>query len=453
MSIVKTLLGRNGRVRSSGRKHGGAVLLGRVRNVGWNEVYIVTLIVLLIALCYKLVIAWTLAFIVLAGGCWSGRRHITKINAALIIGLLYVADATTTAFLVSTSAGIYRTAQFLLIAGALVGMYAFSFQMKSEDALRVLKVVAVASCLIFAHLIIHHLMIGRYITWKYLYDTKLVISLTVFVAFALRDQIIKYIPFLAVLAILALLIIMSAERKALLLMAVLIVFSNMAISTRVLLCIVGPLLLVSIAVLGLDGGYLYEKYQASSANYTDLSDRYFTTVHNIADYSNIIREFVNRRAWQLFQENPWFGVGATGYWDWATSAYGRGSGLAMNVHGEVHRIPAEGGIVGLTIAALYVIIIGWRTGHFAFVRRARSGSSLERTPLYLLLYVLCYAYAEAIDSAMLVLIGLAGVVAARLPSPTLDVFIKRRPPSERTPLVPSIAQRPQTNFLRRLVHR
>ncbi|WP_121119746.1 O-antigen ligase family protein [Croceibacterium ferulae] len=453
MSIVKTLLGRNGRNQSSGRRHAGSLLLGSVRKIGWNEVYLGTFVLLLVALCYKLVVTWTLAFIILAGGCWSGRRYITKINASLVVGLLYVADATTTAFLVSTSAGIYRTAQFLLIAGSLVGIYAYSFQMKSEDALRVVKVVAAASCLIFAHLIIHHVMMGRYITWKYLYDTKLVISLTVFVAFALRDQIVKYIPFLVVLAILIVLVIMSAERKALLLMAVLLVFSNMAVSTRLLLCIVGPVLLVTIAILGLDGGYLYGKYQASSANYTELSDRYFTTVHNIADYSNIIREFVNRRAWQLFQENPWFGVGATGYWDWATTAYGRGSGLAMNVHGEVHRIPAEGGIVGLTIAAVYIVTIAWRTGHFAFLRRARTGSSLERTPFYLLLYVMCYAYAEAIDSAMLVLIGLAGVVSARLPSPTINVFLKRRPPSERRLTIPAIAHRSQPTFLRRLVRR
>lgn len=454
MSIARALLRRPGRNHPTGeRRHGALTVRGLRSQIGWDEIYLGTFILLLVALCYKLSVLWTLAFLVLAAGCWTGRRHLTKVNFALIIGLLYVADATTTAFLVSFQAGVYRTAQFLLIAASLVGIFAYSWKMQADDCLRALKIVAVVSCIIFSHLIIYHVMSGRYLTWKYLADTKIIISLTVFLCFALRDQLIKRIPFVVILAALTLLIIMSAERKALLLLAVLLLFSNVPLSSRIAIFVTAPILLTLVAVLGIDGGYLYGKFQASSASYAELSDRYFLTVHNIGDLSNIIREFTNRQAWHLFEDNPWLGIGATGYWEWATTMYGRGSGLAMNVHGEVHRIPAEGGVVGIAIAATYIAVIGWRTSHFAFLRRERTGTSLERTPLYLLLYVMCYAYAEAIDSAMLVLIGLAGVVSARLPSATIDPFVRRRPPSERKVSIPMAARQHRPNAVRRLVGR
>lgn len=454
MSITRTLLGRGVRDQVSGRKPARRLAIKSLRSqFGLNEFYLATFTLLIFALCYKFAIIWTIAFMVLAAGCWSGRQHLTKINFALVIALIYVGDATITAFLVSFQAGVYRSAQFILIAASLIGVFAQSFKMRSPDALRVLKVVGLASCIIFAHLIIYHIMAGRYITWKYLSDTKTIISLTVFLCFALRDQIARRVPFLLVLTILAALIIMSAERKALLLMAVLLLSSNMSVSTKTVILVAAPITLVLVAVFGIDGGYLYNKFQASSASYAELSDRYFTTVHNIGDFSNVIREFTNRKAWQLFEQNPWFGIGATGYWEWATAAYGRGSGMAMNVHGEVNRVPAEGGIVGIIIAIMYISVIGWRTGHFAFLRSGRTASSLERTPLYLLLYVMCYAYAEAIDSAMLVLIGLAGVVSARLPSPTFDVLIRRKPPASRKLSLPAIVQRPQPTLVRRLAGR
>jgi len=452
MSIARALLGRQGRNDLPGEKrHRG--LLGLRNRIGWDQIYLGTSVLLLVALCYKLAVLWTLAFLILAAGCWTGRRYLTKVNFALIIALLYVADATTTAFLVSTQAGVYRTAQFVLISASLVGIFAHSCKMQPADCLRVLKIFAVVSCLIFSHLIIYHVLSGRYITWKYLADTKIIISLTVFLCFSLKDQLTKRVPFLAILAILTLLIIMSAERKALLLLAVLLLFSNLPVYYRIAIFLVAPLILIIVAVLGIDGGYLYSKFQASSENYAELSDRYFMTVHNIGDLSNIIREFTNRQAWQLFEDNPWFGIGATGYWEWANAMYGRGNGLAMNVHGEVHRIPAEGGIVGMIIAATYIAVIGWRTGHFAFLRASRSGSSLERTPLYMLLYVMCYAYAEAIDSAMLVLIGLAGVVSARLPPATIDTFVRRRPPSTRKVSIPMSARHQRHSLVRRLAGR
>ena len=210
-----------------------------------------------------------------------------------------------------------------------------------------------------------------------------------------------------------------------------------------------------VAITGLDGGFLYGKLQASSENYTEVSDRYFTTVHNIGDYSDIIRDFTNRKAWALFKENPWFGIGATGYWEWANAMYGQSSGLAMNVHGEVHRVPAEGGIVGIMIAATYAIVVGWRTFFFAFIRPDRNGSSLERAPFYLFLYVVCYAYAEALDSAILLLIGLIGVVSARLPNPALDVFARRKRRQDQIALFTGRGRlrRTEPNLVRRLARR
>lgn len=456
MSIVKATFGRRARDAVTGeRRRSSFAPHGWRKRLGWYHVYLAAMISLIVALCYKMTGIGTLAMLVLATGVWVGRQNLTKVNLGLIVALLYVADATTTAFLVSFQAGVYRSAQFFVIGACLVGVFAYSYRLRSEDATRMLKIVGVACCVIFAHLIIYHFIQGRYITWKYLYDTKVIISLTVFIAFALKDQLTRYVPFPVIIMVLSTLVIMSAERKALLLLVMLLLFANIGISRKVSIFGGGAVVLMLVAVLGLDGGYLYSKLQASSANYREVSDRYFTTVHNIGDYSDIIRDFTNRKAWQLFEENPWFGIGATGYWEWANATYGRTSGLAMNVHGEVHRIPAEGGIVGMIIVATYLIVVGWRTGHFAFLRRQRDNSSLERAPFYMFLYVICYAYAEALDSAILLLIGLAGAVSARLPAPTLDVFVQRTRHTGRTavPLRASQRSRLEPSLVKRLARR
>jgi hypothetical protein len=395
------------------------------------ELYLGALLLLIVALCYKMFALGILGLALLALGGWTARENLKRFNVVLLISLLYIADATVTAFFVSSNEGLLRSAQFVFIAAGLVGFFAYSWNLSQAQVQKGLKWIAIISAVIFAHLIAYHMYIGRYNTWKYLADTKTIISMMVFLCFALKDQISRRVPFAVPMIILAALIVMSAERKALLLFAVAALFSTLRWSTKVSVLVFAPLALLLVALSGLDGGFLQHKFEASSASLNTVSDRYFMTVESIGDRSDVIREFVNRNAWGLFLENPWVGVGATGYQEWARQTFGAYQDMSMNVHGEVNRVPAEGGIVGIVIGCAYLLAVAWRTAYFAFVREDRTGSSLERAPLLLLLYVVCYAYAEAIDTAMLVLIGMTGLVAARLPSPSFADMIQRRHRSSR----------------------
>lgn len=391
---------------------------------GFFELYLGALILLLGALAYKMTALGILALAILATAALAARENLGKLNLVFIFTMLYVADATITAFLVSFGDGVARTIQFAFVFSGLLGIYLYSWRMNDLQFERAVKWVAFATLLIFVHLVFYHIGQGRYSTWKYLYDTKLAISLIVFLFFALLDFLRKKYVLLPCATILSILVIASAERKAFLLFAVISVFSTVSWKAKAFLFAFGSTLLILVATSGLDSGYLSEKLARTSTSLEGASDRYFLTVENIGDQSDVVREFVNRNARRLFEENPWFGVGATGYWKWSRTTFGDYAGLSMNVHGEINRVPAEGGIVGIIIALAYLVAVAWRTAYFAFLRPERTGSSLERAPFYLLLYVLCYAYAEAFDTALLFLVGICGMVAARLPAPRISAVLQ-----------------------------
>lgn len=415
------------------RRRFGSNLRGSDGSARWSELYVAALVLLIVALCYKMFAAGLLALALLATGVWAGRAHLNKINATFLLTLLYLADATVTAFMVSTGEGVIRTAQFIIVASGLTGAYLYSWNLEKKAFETALVWSALVSAAIIIHVIVYHLFTGRLVVWKYLEDTKLVFSLVLFLCFSLRDQISRYLPFLGVAVVLFFIVLASGERKALLLFVALVAFANVSLRWKAAIFAAGACLVGFIALSGLDDGLLARKVEATSVSYDSVSDRFFMTVENIGDQSDVIREFVNRNAWRLFEEHRWLGLGATGYWSWARETFGAYGGMAMNVHGEINRVPVEGGIVGIVIACAYLIAVGWRTAHFAFLRPARTGSSLERAPFMLFLFVLCYAYAEAFDTALLILIGLCGVVAARLPPPSPHEIVRRsyRPVSRR----------------------
>jgi len=399
---------------------------GSGRRPGLFELYLGAVLLLIASLGYKLVAGGLLALAILATGIWVGRAHVKKINITLFLALLYIADATVTAFLVSAGEGILRTFQFILVASGLIGLFCYSWTLDQAQIERAVRWIALLCAAIFVHVVIYHLVTGRLTVWKYLEDTKMVFSLAVFLCFALKDQISRYVPFPVAMAILFVLVWASAERKALLLFFAAAAASNFSLKTKAAVGASGAALLGLVTITGIDNGFVAQQVQEVSTSYESVSDRFFMTVENIGDQSDIVREYVNRNASRLFEENPWVGLGATGYWAWAHEMFGPEDGRGMNVHGEVHRVPVEGGILGIAIAFAYLFGMSWRTAHFAYLRRARTGASLEHAPFLLFLYVVCYAYSEALDTTLLVIVGVCGVVAARLPAPTSRDFVWRR---------------------------
>ena len=111
------------------------------------------------------------------------------------------------------------------------------------------------------------------------------------------------------------------------------------------------------------------------------------------------------------------GIGANGYAIEANDQFSETDkkfGLSTNVHGEINRVPVEGGLVGILIAASYMLTLGiavfrdfWRKGMF-------HSASAERFPLYVFIFVFLYLYVEALDTLMLSLIVLFGFHMAKV---------------------------------------
>jgi hypothetical protein len=393
------------------RRRGGP---GITRPVALKSAMLLAIALLVVSLCYKIFALGVVVMLALGAALWACRASFRRIDTVFVLGMAYVADATVTAFMVSRSAGIARTIQFCITAVALLGVYAYAQAAKRDDAAFLLKGVGVVCAAIASHLVVWHLLHNHFVTWKYLSDTKLILSLSLVPLFGLEDWIkSKARPlFPAALLVAFTVILLSGERKALMLFCALFVLCRLPMAVK--LGLAGAIAALTGLILLDDSGYIHRQLFSASHDYAGASTRYFFTIQAIGDQSDMIREFVSRNTARLFAQHPLTGLGATGYWTWALKTYGP-TNFAMNVHGEYHRVPVEGGLIGIAIAVGFLGLACWR----ALRRIAQQGgwraASLDRVPLYCVVLLLSYCYAEAVDTAMLLLIGGVGAIVGALP--------------------------------------
>ena len=340
-----------------------------------------------------------------------------------IASILYVAMATVTAFLVSSGEGFYRTAQFLIlvVATAVIAVY-FSNVSHARRALLIRR-FAILTAVIFAHMVLYHLATGHLTTWKYLYDTKSVLSISVILIFFYEDAItLKFgrVWFYALIGLLLILLMVSGERKAYILFAVVYLFSKEALAIKLGVMLIGAVAIATLAALAPPDSYVARQVESLITEKREMQIGEFYGIENIGDQSDIIRDFVNRMAWEQFKEHPVLGLGGTGYQVWSRANFGLATdsrGLAMNVHGELNRVPAEGGVVGIAVAAAFYGLLIFAVARDFLYRVKRQNSSGSRGPLYVLSFLLIYASVEALDTFMLESMLLFGfVMAARVAS-------------------------------------
>ncbi|MET0241303.1 MAG: O-antigen ligase family protein [Sphingobium sp.] len=376
------------------------------------------IILIILAFCYKLMALGLVVMSAFGLAVWAYRKSFRRLDPVFLLGLLYVADATLTSFQVSFRMGMERSVQFGVIATTMLGFYAFAQAASRQDCERIVKAVAILSIVVLLHIIIWHMLNGHPVTWKYLSDTKLMLSLCLVPFFALEDRMRAAGRYIFPLALLTLFIVilLSGERKALLLLCMILALSRLAIRTKVYL--MGAIGVALLFALSSGDPYIQKQLGSLSDDYSQAPTRYFLSVEAIYDHSDMIREFVNRNAWNQFLHHPVFGLGANGYWAWAKGIYGYSSGLTMNVHGEVSRVPVEGGLVGIAIALTFVGMTAWRALRHVWVSGGLRAPSLDWAPLYCVVLAICYCYSEAVDTSMLLLIGSTGVIMASLPQPS-----------------------------------
>jgi len=337
-----------------------------------------------------------------------------------LITTLYLAMATTTAFLVSLDQGVYRTVQFAILFSASVLLINYVERLDERRLSDFAKRFNLVTLLIFFHLVVFHLYHGQLTTWKYLYDAKTTISILAVILFLKEDEIrnnYKSRGWWLSLGVFSLLCLLSGERKAYILTAILFALSKASVLQKVAAGIAAGAAVLFFLVAGPQDGYITRQVDSLFSESPEMPMSEFYNNQLIADQSDLIRDFVNRNAWQLFLDHPIMGIGANGYAIDAEQQFTETDvrfGLATNVHGEINRVPVEGGVVGIIIAVSYILTLAvavfrdfWRKGMF-------HSTSAERFPLYVFIFVFLYLYVEALDTLMLSLIVLFGFHMAKV---------------------------------------
>lgn len=388
------------------------------------------LLIYFVALFYKLnaIGILSLAGIAACGALFPARtNHLTSPVALLTFG--YVFLATVTAFYYDPSAGTYRSIQFICLLAAGIAFSNYMSNYWSERSLAFLRSMSVVCILVLLHMIVYHMAIGRYVTWKYLFDTKTVLTILPVIIFGQEDAIRTKFglgTWSAVLLALASCVFLSGERKAYLLLALLFFLSRTS-----------PLAKAAVTLAVLSGLAFYVA-QASPDDYLrrqvtsvftedrELHISEFYLIDSIGDQSDIIRDFVGRMASAQFAEHRWLGLGAGGYAFWSENEFGsfeESGGLSMNVHGEVNRIPVESGYLGIALALALLAGIGRAIARDISMKGGWASNSSDRLAGYFLIALLTYTWYEALDTFMLSMIIVCGLEVARI---DMDNFERRR---------------------------
>ena len=375
-----------------------------------------------ICLIYKVTAAASLVMVAFAvlSFCLPTPLPAFVLSPIFIFTVLYSYEFTGTALIADFNEGIYRNVQFTFLLMGGVAFARWRSAMSKPIADKILKYGALLSVLIFVHMVLYHIYIGRLTPWKYLLDTKSIISVVVVLFFAFQDYIKGRVGFpgwFIALAVVGVLIVLSGERKAYMLFAVCYLLCRDPLFIKGLIIILIAFCLSFYLYASDENGYISRQILSIFEESRPMTVSEFYLIQDVGDQSNIIRDFVNRNARELFYENPLFGLGATGYQKWANAnlgaQFGDPKGINMNVHGEINRIPAEGGLVGIFIGLGYVVLVA--SAVFSHLKMPRfRNSSLSRAYAYLFVFLLCYCSFEASDTFMISLVLFFGVEVAHV---------------------------------------
>jgi hypothetical protein len=340
--------------------------------------------------------------------------RLDPLMAGLALG--YAALATLTAFMVSFSSGVFRSFEFAILAGAALTITIYFKNVSEPRRTRLVAIFAALNLIVLLHVVYFHVAMDVFGAWKYLADTKFVFTAITLVLFYYEDDLrrVSWLVWIGALVAVLTVILFSGERKALLFVAIAFLLSRERTWLKAaLLALAGGLLLVSTFAPAEVPSVLHKISSFGNAG-SKPSNRYFLS-RNIIDHSDETRFFVNRNAERLFEENPVFGIGATGYATWAYRRYGSVSesgGLSMNVHGERYRVPVENGWVGILWVFAYLGFCAACVGRAIAAKGGLQAGSKDRAPAYALVMLVTYGYSEALDSTMLLLILIVGFWAA-----------------------------------------
>lgn len=287
------------------------------------------------------------------------RMRLDRSAIGLWILLPYLAWHALSAFTVSASNGLRESIQISVVLMFATSLFILKDSLNFRQVGRWLLVGLFAVMLCNAA---YHVAIGHAGGWKTLGDAKLSMTflpvvLGLFLIFRPGWQ-----PGLILWGLTGAVILLSGERKALLVFGVLsaLVFGRGRIVTMAAMLALGAQA-VQVFAQATSNAYLTRQIGAlfNPSPATDLTIDALARGAPVDSLSNAQRMFSMRVSEALFQEHPLFGIGTNLYVRYVQQMYPYAPEyLRLGIHGEFQRVTVENGLFGLGLY-LAVFVVGF----------------------------------------------------------------------------------------------
>jgi hypothetical protein len=243
-----------------------------------------------------------------------------------------------------------------------------------------------------------HLEKGYWVGWKQLHDTRIIFTIITILTFLFITFFEKYKKkhILILLFILLPILIMSGERKALIIFLILfLVRYSPGISIKTIFILFMMYLLFNILNTFIENAYINNKIstmlnilQTGNVNY------FFSTgqINQNDTFSNLQRAFSFQVSKEYFLENPFLGIGTNKYVILVNEQYyNLPKFMKLGIHGEFQRVLVENGLVGI-IAYLYIWYKSWTRTKIVLFEAQKNGL-INKEQLNFLLYSIYLTFA------------------------------------------------------------
>jgi hypothetical protein len=260
------------------------------------------------------------------------------------------------------------------------------------------NLLVLGALLITVWTILWHLEKGFWVGWKQLPDTRIIFTIITILAFLLITFFEKYKKnqFIILLFLILPILIMSGERKALLVFIILfLVRYSPGISVKTIFFLFLMYLMLNVLNTFIENPYINNKIDNMLNILQTGNVNYFFNTGEISPndtYSNLQRVFSFQISKEFFLENPFLGLGTNKYEVLVNEQYYYlPKFMKMGIHGEFQRVLVENGLVGI-IAYLFIWYKSWkRTKIFLF--EAQKKELINKEQFNFILYSIYFAFA------------------------------------------------------------
>ena len=246
--------------------------------------------------------------------------------------------------------------------------------------------------------ILWHLGRGYWVGWKQLPDTRIIFTVITILSFLFTTFFERYKKnqILILLFILLPILIMSGERKALLIFLILfLVRYTPGISIKTIFILFIIYLSFNILNTFIENPYINKKiYNMLNIMQTGNVNYFFSTgqISQNDTFSNLQRVFSFQVSKEYFLENPFLGIGTNKYVILVNEQYyNLPKFMKLGIHGEFQRVLVENGLVGI-IAYLFIWYKSWTRTKIILLKAQKNGL-INKEQLNFLLYSIYLTFA------------------------------------------------------------